>query len=101
MGGGDSEVEITSGRWSISVHLIGMTSCKYKWSDYYDRADYLVSSSGLVNPRRACLHKRVMIAVLCLSSFNTRLSARVVSGLWVLESVSVCQLSIFRHAEAA
>ena len=28
------EVEITCGHRSISVHLIGMTDRKYKWSDY-------------------------------------------------------------------
>ena len=48
------------------------------------------------------MRKRVKLVVFVfMSAFNTRLSARVVCGLWVLESVSVHQLSIFRHAEVA
>ena len=91
-------VEITCGHRSISVHLIGMTDRKYKWSDYMTAH---ITSCRPVVELTLSAHAQASYAscFVFMSAFNTRLSARVVCGLWVLESVSIRQLSIFRYAE--
>ena len=83
------------GHRSISVHLIGMTDHKYKWSDYMTA--HITSCRPVVQLTLGA-HAQASYGscFVFMSAFNTRLSARVVCGLCgarVSECTSIADIS--------